>query len=246
MAKSSKSTVAAQERLVEATQRLRALHASGLFTDLEASEIEATVPRFYRTRDVLVAAVYRHTKKHPPVYALRSRPYGDVTADVPPGLGLERVMVRATRRHVRLSSGLHAGLFEPTDPFDWARLVDVALGELGDARRVVPLASLDEDDVMFVIATGEQTRVLTETRLANTQFEPKFRHWPLPRVELEALLRTTADALAARLPAAVASVRAGGVELDLSPDAARDLSDTLYIARYRATTQAARAARSRA
>ena len=238
MAKSSSS---AKERIQNAKERLVVLHASGLFTDLAASEIEATVPRSHRTRDVLVHAIYQHTAEHSPAYVLRK------LGAIPAGLGIERVLVRASRRHVRITTGVHAGIFEPAgyvkQPYEWERLVDVALEALGDGRRVVPLALHDDDDGMCVVATTEQAQVLAETQVASARLVAVLRDMPLPRVELDALLRSVVDDLALRCPEAVARVVAGAVELELSRDAVAELVGALYTERYRAIAHEARTAR---
>lgn len=241
MAKPAKPSSSARERLAHAKVRLVALHEAGLFTDLVASEIEATVPRIYRTRDVLVHAIYQHNDEHPAVYVLRS------LDEIPAGLGLDGVLVRVTRRHVQITSGEHAGIFEPAGqvarPYEWERLVDVALVALGAGRRVVPLALLRDDDGMCVVANAEQARALAETQLTDRRLAGVLHDMPLPRVELDTLLRTTANALASQCSGAVARVVAGAVELELSPDAVVELVGALYNERYRAIAHEARDAR---
>ena len=128
-----------------------------------------------------------------------------------------------------LVSGRHAGIYEPRTAHEWARIANVALEELGDDRRYVPLKVIDWEEPLFLLATPAQAKMVTRVKLADDHAD---RDLP-KKVELSSWLGELAASLARKLPASVRTKAcAAGIELDLAADAIDDLVALLYRAHY--------------
>ena len=227
----AKKTVGKSRKQAD-TERLGALHAVGLFTELEP---EALPARRSKTTDALARVIDEQANEFRSATLYRS------IQEIPPGLGIEDVLVPAGRLHVRVKRGSHEGIYRPSTHHEYAELVNIALATINDERRLVPLRVTDWEEPLFLLASAKQQRVVREADIEDPHAEMAL---PTPIAMREHLL-DLAEQLATKLPKGCASPRVDGsaIVVPLTNEQATALVEALYVARYREASLEARSAK---
>lgn len=231
----AKKAAGKRSRKPDDAERLVALHAVGLFTELLPESLPA---KRSKKADALADAI--DEKAH----EIRSAPLYRAIQEIPSGLGVDAVLVPAGRSHVRIIRGEHEGIYRPRTHHEYAALLDVALAASGDERRLVPLKVIDWEEPLFLLAGAAQRRVLREVGLEDLHAE-----MALPSaISLREHLLRLAEQLASKLPEGCPSPRVEepALVVDLDKQQAAELVEALYVARYRRASMEARYARERA
>jgi len=213
-------------------ERLAALHAVGLFTELSTESLPA---KRSKEVDALADAIDARADE------IRSATLYRAIQDIPPGLGVERVLVPAGRSHVRITSGEHEGIYCPRTHHEHAELVNVALSTIGDERRLVALKVRDWEEPLFLLASAEQRRVAREAGIEDP-WADKTLPAPIP---MRQHLAQLAQQLASKLPKGCPSPRVdeSAIAVELTKRHATELVELLYVERYRTASREARFAR---